>query len=148
MSLKSRAIKATIRAAIKLVRSKKKVWRGSEKGYKSLRGQMWPEEYSGRFFSPDKGLAEWYAIRQGTLTGKVKKLKLSAEEFKTAQKAARQLKVSYGDDLLVPKELSKKAKIDLISTAKAKAEALIRKITKKAEGGEIVFGKNVDKDLL
>ena len=99
---------------------------------------MYPEEFSGRFFTPDKDLAKWYAMRQGTLTGKVKKLKLTEKEIKAAQEfAEKNLDTKYGDDLLVSKELAEKAKVDLPATALAKIEAVIRKAkrTKKAEGG-------------
>ena len=75
-------------------------------------------------------------MRQGTLTGKVKKLKLTEEEIKAAQEfAEKNLDMKYGDDLLVSEELAKKAKVDLPATALAKIEAVIRKAkrTKKAK---------------
>ena len=128
----------------KLLKGKKKnVWRGFETDYKNiLRGDMYPGEFSGRFFTPDKDLAKWYAMRQGTLTGKVKKLKLTEEEIKAAQEfAEKNLDIQYADDLLVSEELAKKAKVDLPATALAKIEAVIRKAkhTKKA--------KNMDKQI-
>ena len=89
---------------------------------------MYPEEFSGRFFTPDKDLAKWYAMRQGTLTGKVKKLKLTEKEIKAAQEfAEKNLDTKYGEDLLVSKELAEKATVDLPATALAKIEAVIRK---------------------
>ena len=116
---------------------KKNVWRGFETDYKNiLRGDWYPEEFSGRFFTPDKDLAKWYAMRQGTLTGKVKKLKLTEEEIKAAQEfAEKNLDTKYGEDLLVSKELAEKATVDLPATALAKIEAVIRKAkgTKKAK---------------
>jgi len=123
---------------LKLLKGKKKnVWRGFETDYKNiLKGDWYPEEFSGRFFTPDKDLAKWYAMRQGTLTGKVKKLKLTEKEIKEAQEfAEKNLKMKYGDDLLVSKELAEKAKVDLPATALAKIEAVIRKAkgTKKAK---------------
>ena len=105
---------------------KKNVWRGFETKYN--KDFDYPEEFSGRFFTPDKELAKWYAMRQGTLTGKVKKLKLTEKEIKAAQEfAEKNLDIQYGGDLLVSKELAKKAKINLPSTALAKIEAVIRK---------------------
>ena len=122
----------------KLLKGKKKnVWRGFETDYKNiLRGDMYPEEFSGRFFTPDKDLAKWYAMRQGTLTGKVKKLKLTEKEIKAAQEfAEKNLDMKYGDDLLVSEELAQKANVDLPATTLAKIEAVIRKAkrTKKAK---------------
>ena len=125
---------------LNLLKGKKKnVWRGSESrdAYKNiLRGDWYPEEFSGRFFTPDKDLAKWYAMRQGTLTGKVKKLKLTEKEIKEAQEfAEKNLDMKYADDLLVSEELAKKATVDLPATALAKIEAVIRKAkrTKKAK---------------
>jgi len=130
--------KLVLDTLLKLLKGKKKnVWRGFETDYKNiLRGDWYPEEFSGRFFTPDKDLAKWYAMRQGTLTGKVKKLKLTEKEIKAAQEfAEKNLKMKYGDDLLVSKELAEKAKVDLPATALAKIEAVIRKAkrTKKAK---------------
>ena len=82
-------------------------------------------------------------MRQGTLTGKVKKLKLTEKEIKEAQEfAEKNLDMKYADDLLVSEELAKKATVDLPATALAKIEAVIRKAkrTKKA--------KNIDKKIL
>jgi hypothetical protein len=140
---------------LNLLKGKKKnVWRGFETDYKNiLKGDWYPEEFSGRFFTPDKDLAKWYAMRQGTLTGKVKKLKLTEKEIKEAQEfAEKNLKMKYGDDLLVSEELAEKAKVDLPATALAKIEAVIRKAkrTKKAkkhgqtdwaEGGRVSYTK-------
>tara|TARA_R100000008_G_scaffold22063_1_gene11693 strand:- start:10 stop:903 length:894 start_codon:yes stop_codon:yes gene_type:complete len=120
----------TLVKLLNLLKGKKKnVWRGFETDYKNiLRGDWYPEEFSGRFFTPDKDLAKWYAMRQGTLTGKVKKLKLTEKEIKEAQEfAEKNLKMKYGDDLLVSEELAKKATVDLPATALAKIEAVIRK---------------------
>ena len=139
---------------------KKNVWRGFETKYN--KDFDYPEEFSGRFFTPDKELAKWYAMRQGTLTGKVKKLKLTEEEIKAAQEfATKNLDIQYGGDLLVSKELAKKAKIDLPSTALAKIEAVIRKAKgigpflhkthkqkdkiNKAEGGRIGYAQGTKK---
>ena len=115
---------------LNLLKGKKKnVWRGFETDYKNiLKGDVYPEEFSGRFFTPDKDLAKWYAMRQGTLTGKVKKLKLTEKEIKEAQEfAEKNLRMKYGEDLLVSEELAKKATVDLPATALAKIEAVIRK---------------------
>ena len=114
----------------KLLKGKKKnVWRGFETDYKNiLRGDMYPGEFSGRFFTPDKDLAKWYAMRQGTLTGKVKKLKLTEKEIKAAQEFAKKnLRIQYADDLVVSDELAKKARVDLPATVLAKIEAAMRK---------------------
>ena len=107
-----------------------------EEVYKTIkaRNTIMPEKFRGRWFAPNREIAELYANPEPGLS-LIKKVKLTPEEIKFGKKLIKKSKtgVAYlGDNVVIPKHKIKDIETDIIATIRSN---LKKTFEKKAEGG-------------
>ena len=92
---------------------------------------MYEESLKGRFFFDNAADARWYAKRQGSLTGNVKSVDIPENMVNIGKKMTKRRRgPSYGDvEVVLPKKFVGKESLNILQTARARAEALTSKIT-------------------
>jgi hypothetical protein len=131
----SAAMKNVKKDSQKLIR----LFRGEEpnartqlyKKFKDGTPGMYEESLKGRFFFDNAADARWYAKRQGSLTGNVKSVDIPENMVNIGKKMTKRRRgPSYGDvEVVLPKKFVGKESLNILQTARARAEALTSKIT-------------------